>query len=313
MKLFLHMPKTAGTTLVYVLQKVYGTDRVYHEPDVYTDSCALANDFLLLPAAERSRIEVLCGHFPVGFHALMPEAAPYITMLREPVERLISFYYYMREHPADERFKDARKYNSIAAYIRSGVTRDVDNGMTRVIAGYPPGQDPPTPFGGCTRDLLEQAKYNLRERFCFVGLTEQFPQSLVLMKRAFEWKRVPMFESLNATQSRPAKEDVSQEDMAALLEHTQLDRELYAYAKARLDDLAAAQGDAFAVEVATLTGDLQDYQQLYACHAKLERTVKEITSTRIWRWSRPVARMLQPAMRLARRVRPPNSPLHIPT
>jgi hypothetical protein len=298
MKLFLHMPKSAGTTLVRVFEKVYGNDSVYRNPDHYSNNRALAAAFLAMSDEERSRIEILCGHFPVGFHGLIPVDSEYITVLRDPIDRIISLYYFWRAHPTIDRLGFTRKYNSLADFIRSGVTKDVDNGMTRVIAGYVPGEESPAPYGGCSQALLDQAKGNLSERFAFVGVTERLPESLILLKRMFGWHHVPMFENLNATHNRPAKEDVDEPDMDALLEYTQLDRELYRYAVERLDELVSRQDDYFASEADMLAADLRDCQELCRNHVNL---INEITSTRLWRWSRPVVRVLQPAMRLARR------------
>ena len=72
-------------------------------------------------------------------------------------------------------------------------------------AGIPePGQlgaisgDLDTPFGACTSDMLERAKRHIEERFSFVGITERFDESLVLLRRTFAWKP-PYYVAANVT------------------------------------------------------------------------------------------------------------------
>jgi hypothetical protein len=306
MRVFLHLTKTAGTTLVQVLRKVYGTDRIYHNDAVYADARALAEAVLKLSPEERGHIEIVCGHIAVGIHMLLPGDTQYLTILRDPVERLISTYYYLREQPPNPLYEVVHQYPSLSEFVRSGVVKDMDNGQTRRIAGFAPGVGSLAPYGGCTDEMLQEAKRNLRERFCFVGLTEQFPQSLMLLKNVLNWKRVPLYESLNVTGKRPAKDEISKEDMDTALEYTVLDRALYAYAKERLDDQIARQDACFARDVETFVGDLREYQALCRKYADLEQDyarlqrhaltldqgIQEITSTRLWRWSRPMVRLL---------------------
>ena len=78
--IFLHIPKTAGTSLRTIAQgfyeenemyMVYGTAAGYHD---------LA-DFLALPESEKANIRFICGHISFGFHDLVPNPCVYVTSL----------------------------------------------------------------------------------------------------------------------------------------------------------------------------------------------------------------------------------------
>lgn len=81
---FTHLPKTGGTSLEKTLfRKVFSTEEIY-QPRGYW---AMLSD-------QRS-FRYLGGHRPYGVHLLSTQVSSprYYTMLRDPVERAISFYY----------------------------------------------------------------------------------------------------------------------------------------------------------------------------------------------------------------------------
>ncbi|MDF3352138.1 sulfotransferase family 2 domain-containing protein [Sulfitobacter sp. KE34] len=89
---FLHIPKTAGTSLVQALSKNFAEDRVMPGGLVYELD---HHD----PAYLRQQYDLLYGH--VGMDALAPVATQIITLVREPTERIISLYNYWRTIPIE--------------------------------------------------------------------------------------------------------------------------------------------------------------------------------------------------------------------
>src|SRR5438105_758705 len=54
------------------------------------------------------KIRVFKGHMLFGLHEVLPQPATYITVLRDPIERTLSAYYFMRSyklHPMYWKFK----------------------------------------------------------------------------------------------------------------------------------------------------------------------------------------------------------------
>ena len=78
-----------------------------------------------------------------------------------------------------------------------------DNVQSKIVAGSD-YNDP------CTREIVEQAKYNLRHHFSVVGLSERLEESLALMKMRFGWK-LSSYSSFNVTRSRPKKRDLPED------------------------------------------------------------------------------------------------------
>ena len=236
--IFLHIGKTAGTTIRQILRRQYAPAetllirnrplRAEGEADRPTRESTI-NFFASLPEAERARPSLILGHTIFGLHRHIPRPATYFTLLRDPVGLTISQYNYVARNP-NHPLHGAASFRSLEAYVTSGVTLEADNSQTRAIAG-----DTTTPFGGCTDAMLATAKSNIEEHFSSVGLVERFDESLMLLQRAFGWSN-PYYVRANVTAK---KEPVTSEARALIGEQNRLDLELNAWATERFDESIA--------------------------------------------------------------------------
>src|SRR5436853_3070408 len=98
--IFTHIPRSGGTTLARILEQQYRSDEQFffyvRQKGGNTDE-ALA-EFAGLLDERRKKLKLLFGHTSYGIHAGY-ENYTYITMLRNPVERAISYYYYIITQP----------------------------------------------------------------------------------------------------------------------------------------------------------------------------------------------------------------------
>lgn len=220
---FLHIPRTGGTTLQQLAMKQYARDEILR-----VNTAQEMERLQGLPAVEKNCVRFLSGHFGFAFDAGLPQPFHYVTLLRDPVARVASAYQLIRSNPAHTHHAVVMARNlSLADFIRERISViNVDNGMTRLLSGAPNNASE-VEFGECTTAMLEAAKKNLRERITVLGLTEQFDASLVLMRRRFGWNS-PLYAILNATQgTRPALEPAT---IALIEKHNGFDRELYTFA-----------------------------------------------------------------------------------
>ncbi len=235
--IFLHIPKTAGTTLHRIIKRQYRPSHLYHVGSAADD---LAK-FQRLPESRRAKIRFLMGHFEMGIDKYLPRPSTYFTILRDPVARIVSYYSHVRRDPDHYCYEMVnRQKMDLETFVRSQTDVMVSNGQTRMLAGVLYD----FPFGKCDPDVLKAAKHHLDERFSFVGLAGQFDESLVCMQALFGWHAI-YYARRNATPEENGKKQLTSAAQQAILEVNQLDMALYSFARSRLASEIAMQGPLF--------------------------------------------------------------------
>lgn len=231
--IFLHIGKTAGSTLRQVLSRQLPGSQVMVVRALRRPRGETLADFAALPEAERARPRLIMGHTVFGLHELVPRPCTYMTMLRDPVRLVHSQYRYVRRRPRHRHHDDAMRM-SLSEYVESGIAIEADNSQTRAVCG-----DVDTPFGECTEAMLERAIANLDRHFAWVGLTERFAESMVLLGRTFGWPDV-RYVSANVARSAP---ELTADERRLIERLNTLDRRLYEHAATMFDERVAAIPD----------------------------------------------------------------------
>jgi hypothetical protein len=230
--IFLHIGKTAGTTLRRILHRNFTRSATLLVESPVDVPARLRREetipaFAGLPESVRRQARLIEGHTIFGLHEFVPRPSVYITILRDPLALAVSQYSFVRRTPT-HWLHDTALRMTFDEYLRSGVSLEMDNSQTRALAG-----DHSTPFGKCSDELLETAKRNLDSHFGVVGLTERFDESLVLLKRTFGWSRlcyVPA--NVAPAQRRPPASDSA---LRMLRDLNRLDIQLWEFARDRFD------------------------------------------------------------------------------
>lgn len=252
--IFIHLPKTGGLTLRSIIERNYPPRSVY-TIDGAPDS---VERFKSLPPERRREIGVLQGHMPFGLHSHLGGEARYVTMLRHPVERIVSLYYYLRRTP-DNPLSDAARRLSLAEFVETG-TPQARNHQTRLLAGRKDD------FADAT---LGDAKENLA-RFAAVGLVECFDESLLLFRKILGWRRIHYVKG-NVNKGRPPRREIPASTVCLIEKRNALDLELYEFAARRFDELASEHGAALNDEARAFQRSNKLYGGLSACYAAARR------------------------------------------
>ncbi len=225
--IFLHLPKTAGVTLNTIIERHFPSDAVYR--------INIGNEtfgaFFKLTEHERGNIGYLTGHAPFGLHRWLPRPATYITLLRDPVERVLSEYFFIRlypEHPLHHQFHSENV--SLDDYVEAHEF----NLMTRWLCGFFDGDKtwagvhdmPPEAYEAAS----QTARHNLTTHFSLVGLTEHFDQFMLLIRRLFGWQDI-FYVKQNVTASRPSIAELPPQTIARIQELNKFDIELYEFGR----------------------------------------------------------------------------------
>jgi hypothetical protein len=225
--IFIHIRKTAGTALRKVL-----LEPNFSKQDTY-DVCGLKK----LIRDQTSKL-LLQGHTSYGLHVLLRNVKNpcYLTLIRDPVERAISYYYFLRNHP--ERIQEPEIYNSVMTSSLGDFVKknqEMQNEQSRALAGFVIDRtlrhfDINNKLVGSY--VLRKAKRNLQKQNVLFGLTEKFDESVnyfankLGLKGRREDKKV-----FNKTRERPSINEIDNQDLQMVRRYNSIDIALYEFAK----------------------------------------------------------------------------------
>ena len=228
--IFIHIPKAAGTTFRDVLEREYEPEQTFVIRD--NEFRESLQDFNNLPRQRQVEIKLLVGHMPFGAHKFLTDPAAYITLMREPVDRIISHYYYVRRNPGHKLYHQVTSCKmDLIDYVCSGISRELDNGQTRLISGMNS-----VSIGECSEKMLNQAIDNIHTHFVVIGLVERFDETLILMRHKLGWSTYPFYTRRNTASSRKLRQEFPETTVKTIERYNQLDCELYDYVRRNFDE-----------------------------------------------------------------------------
>jgi len=213
--IFIHVPKAAGTTVNRLIEREYPLFEIFSVDPVFSNWSR--RHLWSLPPERLKRFRIFKGHMPFGLHRILPQPATYFAVFRDPISRVISAFYFMRNYALHPQYWKFRRLNwQLEDFVRNSPR---DNVQTKMVAGAP-YEEP------CTPEIFAQAKQNLRNHFSVVGLSERFEDSLALMKIRYGWK-LDSYNSFNITRSRPRKRELPQAILDLIADKNSFDIALY--------------------------------------------------------------------------------------
>lgn len=267
--IFLHMAKAGGMSLHPILDWNYDHP---HSILRYEQIPPL----LALPDAEKRRIDCLKGQVFYGIHQYFPQPCTYFTILRHPVDRVVSQYYYNfeRKRRLGEPLPDwtIEDFLQVAPFHAAYQLRLVVGGsdIDAIL-------NDPLP-----EDALEIARRNLDQHFCVVGVTDYYDETLMLLKRALGWSRI-YYARQNVTRSRQPLSAIPPQTLAAVERACAPEIALYEHVKQQVEALLAQQGDDFRRELEALRRANRRFERLYNLARPVQQTV-------VWNWSKRLLR-----------------------
>jgi len=214
MLVFVHINKTAGSTVRYILRSSYGSRHCDVEPSLRkSEGSPFSTADLRRLRRIYPRLSSIAGHRVMGYVDLEEEGTEfsYLTILRDPVKLTASRFQYHVEH----RKKKGLVFDE---WIQREWLRDA---QTKRIAGS---------------SSVDDAIRVIQRKQIFVGLTERFDESIVLLKALRARDLCIDYQPVNvARRTVLAQELVSNtQTHRALIDANQADLALYAHVKHEL-------------------------------------------------------------------------------
>jgi hypothetical protein len=217
--LFMHIPKTAGTAFRQAIIENYKHSQVaylYPHPPGF-----LVSDLGLLPLEQRAKFRFVIGHFQYGIHDFFPQEYTYVTIVRDPVERVISHYHYLLQTQPEVTLEGSQIL-SLVEMLERHRTVNLDNLMVRCFSGV---DDNDVPAGSVDQRVYNVAVDHLRTGFKFVAYQDDADAAYARLCELFHWKARGSLEVVNKGERRGDHTD--QPTRAAIEQFNQWDCRLY--------------------------------------------------------------------------------------
>lgn len=234
---FNHFPKAGGTSFFAVCR--------HNIPEAEISPQLMEDEIRLVRPERFESYRLIRGHFSVLTQMGFSRQRYSMTLLRHPIQTILSTYNFWRTRPEEDALTGQAKTMSFAEFVRryGDSPSIIHNPYTHHFAAFSreyPGEAE-------DEELLAAAKHNLAA-FDFVGICERLEDSVRLLCQETGWRlpaRIP-HENRSGRAHAPGSLDAETEQV--LRQRNRLDLRLYAYAAelfgTRLQAMqAAAQGE----------------------------------------------------------------------
>ena len=214
--IFIHIPKAAGTSIRVALKQSPASDRVVPIYENFPVGVPVED------ARERDlRDKIIYGHITFGIHKALEISPGYATVIRHPVDRIVSLYGHFARNPETRVGQDIVNGLSLHEILSDRVFGQFHNHMTRMVSGM-------TTAKGNGVDALDRAKENLGRHFRFVCVLDRVDANLAALRRLFDVSTLAIGK-LNVSEG--PKVEVDDDLRALVLRANALDMELFEYVR----------------------------------------------------------------------------------
>ncbi len=224
---FCHVPKTGGTTLENILA------RNVPLKDILRINAPVLNHCPCSYGATGRHPRLVMGHHPLHglVYQLLADAPLFhMTFIRHPLARVVSWFNYLKTRP--EHLLHARIQSmDLDEFLQQPDLVEIRNGQCRRLTGHLHQQTTPE-----DATLFQQAKQVLDTAFSFVGTTERFDESLLVVKKQLGLTDI-FYQPLNTSKKIATPEALNQSQRQCILNMNQADIALHEWACQRLSAL----------------------------------------------------------------------------
>ncbi|MBL1431949.1 MAG: hypothetical protein COC09_04215 [Gammaproteobacteria bacterium] len=169
---FLHIPKTAGTTMNDLIRSNFGKANIVHLSKPYKHREELSDAW-----KRKHGARVVSGHFPFGIHSCIDINPTYFSVIRHPYQRVFSYYRYIQNTPTHYYHSTLKSLNyNFEEFLADPGSPEVRNQQVRLLSGCIAGQHE------TTDEIYQIALENIEHDYVLLGLQEKFDETLVLLK-----------------------------------------------------------------------------------------------------------------------------------
>lgn len=218
--LHFHIPKTGGLALQHYFVERIGKQHV---------SDTIMGRRLKDALVQFDHRDVISGHFLLEHGDRLPRERCCITVLRNPLDRFLSEYFYNVSDSADRLLDTRRQALSLDAYLDQLSLSEQDAMAVQIGMLYPLGTSSQTAI---PLDEKFDAAVRAVDSFELIGVQEELEDFACMLAARFGWEHTPL-KLKNVTSQRVGVDSLSSQHAKKLRALFAREFELYQYAKSR--------------------------------------------------------------------------------
>ncbi len=226
--LFDHLPKCGGSTLKTFLIKHYPKKKSFLTNG--WDPGDSVRKFKQMPLSSRHKYCLIQGHLA---NQLMDDADPAclkVTLLRDPVERIISHYFFVKrteKHYLHRTIQDSGI--SLEDYACSDLSDELNNWYTTHFSGFTTEMVTKNPEGA-----VAAAVENVLKRFDIIGFLDDFSTFIETLRKRANLRYAYNDDKVNVTVDRPKTANIPPSTIKLIEQKNKLDIAFYHNLRERL-------------------------------------------------------------------------------
>lgn len=223
--LFDHLPKCGGVTVNHYLISQYRKKKIYQIYGRNPHSSVM--EFKSLPEATRFSYDVVLGHFADELFDFVHPDKISITIFRDPVDRILSHYYYVKEN-TDHYLHDIVTSNNmrLEEYVTSGISEELRNWYVTHFLGVSIAEAENHPD-----QSVAEAYRIVKDRYHIVGFLDDLDTAMNNLRKKVGYRKRFHNSYLNKTANRPRKNEIDESVLNTIKQVNFLDVELYSKLK----------------------------------------------------------------------------------
>lgn len=219
--LFDHLPKCGGSSLSNYLEANYPRRKTFSINGLNPKESI--DEFKSFSESKRYNYDLIKGHGANQLFDYIHPACLKITVLREPIDRIVSHYYYAKKNPIHYLYSTINKSEmSLEDYVTSGISGELRNYYTVRFSGLTVDDAENNP-----NESIKIAAVAIKTGYDVVGFLDDFSSFSDVLRERARLRYKYHNKKINVTKDRISVNDINKSTISKIEQINYLDVALY--------------------------------------------------------------------------------------